>query len=469
LLHALTCRCERIGLEVRQARNFLTANNLIEKWMPDVICVDVNMPTGNGLQFCQSLADDPKTATVPIIVLTGQRDADTLQTCERLGAYYVPKRPDVWAELETVIQALISSARPTARPKSAGVRPRSLPANLIPPLPAIIHAESKPMSATKQVVVADDDPDLVDMLSQRLSSLGCSVVAAHNALDAINAIHRSMPDLVCLDVSMPSGSGLSVCEMMANDERLRQIPVIILTGRSDETTIRRCHDMLVFYVQKGKDVWSRIEPLVGELLHLDISHPGVDQKSALPADDRQPANGQPHNTVEPRDDLMDAVFAMLAADENSAAASTERQVGTAAVRSEQNPPWVLCIDDDADFSDAMKIRLEEHGVAVARAYSGMEGFCMVFSHPASAILLDYNMPNGQGDYILDRLKNNPVTKDIPVFVITGAKDKMLERRMMAMGAADFLHKPVDFKKLRDDLARYIDILATPAEAITASV
>ena len=67
-------------------------------------------------------------------------------------------------------------------------------------------------------------------LSQRFSSLGCSVIGANSALEAINAIHRIVPELVVLDVNMPSGSGLSVCEMMSTDERLRKIPVIVLTG-----------------------------------------------------------------------------------------------------------------------------------------------------------------------------------------------------------------------------------------------
>ena len=109
------------------------------------------------------------------------------------------------------------------------------------------------------------------MLSQRCASLGCSVIGVNNAFDAIDEIRRLRPDLVCLDVSMPSGDGLGVCEMMAGDERLRKIPVIIVTGRSDESTIRRCHDMLVYYVEKSADTWERVEPLVRELLHLDES------------------------------------------------------------------------------------------------------------------------------------------------------------------------------------------------------
>ena len=329
---------------------------------------------------------------------------------------------------------------------ATGIRPRKRPAHTIPPCPAEADAgqtneqrgDAGSKSAAPQVVVADDDNDLVQMLSQRLSALGCSVIGVNTTLDAVNVVHRKRPDLVILDVNMPTGSGLSVCEMMAADEQLRLIPAIVLTGCTDADTIRRCHEMLVFYVQKGADIWSRIDPLVRELLHLD------DAPLAESAADEPNENG-----AEP---LIDAVFAMLAADDEAAASAYGPTIET---------PWVLCIDDDADFVEALKIRFDEYGVEVARAASGMEGYRMAFSTPASAILLDYQMPNGQGDYILDRLKSNPVTQDIPVFMITGIKDKPLERRIAGLGAAGFFLKPVDFERLRRGLAEHIDALAKP--------
>lgn len=123
---------------------------------------------------------------------------------------------------------------------------------------------------SKRIVVADDDYDLVHFLAQRLASLGCDVIGAPSAIEAINVVHRILPDLVILDVNMPGGNGLSVCEMMATDPRFRTTPVIILTGRSDEVTIRRCHDMVAYYVEKGGSTWDRVRPLVRELLHLPL-------------------------------------------------------------------------------------------------------------------------------------------------------------------------------------------------------
>ena len=156
--------------------------------------------------------------------------------------------------------------------------------------------------------------------------------------------------------------------------------------------------------------------------------------------------------------LVDAVFAALCGgiientNEGDAVDSSCPADGLGDV------PWILCIDDDADFSDALRTRFEEHGVAVVRAFSGIEGYRMAFTSPARVILLDFHMPNGQGDYILSRLKENPVTKDIPVFILSGTKDRMLQRRLIAMGAVEFFEKPIDFKILRERLADYIDIL-----------
>jgi CheY-like chemotaxis protein len=319
------------------------------------------------------------------------------------------------------------------------------------------------MPNAKQIVVADDDEDILKLMTRRLSSLGCAVFGVDNALDAINLIHRITPDLVCLDVGMPSGNGLSICEMMASEERLRKIPAIVLTGRSDDSTIRRCHDMLVYYVQKSSDTWGRVEPLVRELLQIDSPAPVL---SPMPQPSCPTATPIAlTTTMDNRDDLLDAVFAALGAEckeqgSNRVCDDVSREATDA-----KDVPWILSIDDDVDFSDVLKIRLEQHGVAVRRAFNGMDGFRLAFTAPASAILLDYNMPNGQGDYILGRLKDNPVTVDIPVIIITGARDKVLERRMLAMGAAAFFEKPVSMDRLRDELAKHIDILDVAKDSL----
>lgn len=126
-----------------------------------------------------------------------------------------------------------------------------------------------------------------------------------------------------------------------------------------------------------------------------------------------------------------------------------------------DPPWVLHIEDDEEFSAAIKARLEAHGVAVVRAFHGVQGYTTAFLHPADAILLDCEMPGAEGDYVLRRLKENPLTQDIPVIVLTGRHDRALARRMMNLGAERYLTKPVEMDVLLAELSRHIDLL--PAE------
>jgi len=128
---------------------------------------------------------------------------------------------------------------------------------------------------SKTVLIADDDHDLTEALAVRCRELGVNPVIAHDARTAFTLICTSRPDVICLDVAMPSGSGLSVCEMLVHDEELSSIPVIMLTGRCDHTTIQRCHEMCAFYVLKSPDVWSRLKPILRELLNLESTEAEV--------------------------------------------------------------------------------------------------------------------------------------------------------------------------------------------------
>lgn len=118
----------------------------------------------------------------------------------------------------------------------------------------------------RSIVIADDDRELVGAIALRCRRHGLKVLCAHDAFTALSLVKSEAPDMVCLDVEMPAGNGLSVCEMLASDEECRSIPVAIMTGRTDPDTIIRCHNMCAYYIEKCPDLWSRLEPLLTELL-----------------------------------------------------------------------------------------------------------------------------------------------------------------------------------------------------------
>jgi len=123
----------------------------------------------------------------------------------------------------------------------------------------------------KSILIADDHATLVRVLTVRCRELGLLVKSASDAMYALTLIHKEPPDLVLMDVNMPAGNGLSVCEMLSSDRRLSTIPVIVLTGQTDEKTISRCQEIGVHYVAKSPDAWPQLKPLIQQLLGLPVS------------------------------------------------------------------------------------------------------------------------------------------------------------------------------------------------------
>jgi DNA-binding response OmpR family regulator len=83
-----------------------------------------------------------------------------------------------------------------------------------------------------RVVVADDEPDVRNLVTFKLTGAGFEVQAAAGGRRAIALIERSMPDLAILDVSMPDMSGLEVCRHLRATMRTQTLPVIMLTART---------------------------------------------------------------------------------------------------------------------------------------------------------------------------------------------------------------------------------------------
>jgi len=123
-----------------------------------------------------------------------------------------------------------------------------------------------------------------------------------------------------------------------------------------------------------------------------------------------------------------------------------------------SPPVVLHVEDDCDFSAALRYRLEAHGVAVVRAFNGDDGIRQAQKQKVDAILLDFDMPLLKGDEVLEALREDEQTKYLPVIAITGRQDERLKIRMQQVGASAHLTKPLKFEDLRKQLARFIDIL-----------
>lgn len=93
----------------------------------------------------------------------------------------------------------------------------------------------------RKILLADDDPDVVEVVSILLEDEGYEIVTAKDGAEALEKIKLESPDLVILDLLMPRVDGFAVFNMLRDPgyERWSKVPVIILTSVREEVSNRR--------------------------------------------------------------------------------------------------------------------------------------------------------------------------------------------------------------------------------------
>jgi CheY-like chemotaxis protein len=200
----------------------------------DVIVTDLHMDLGDGISFIRAVR---RRSQVPVIITSGFTGQYAGQM-HALGEVTVMPKPVDTAELMRTVR-------------------RYCPA---PPRNLQITGSFAP-----SILIADDDTALIYLLKAALGSLGAEITDAQDAISALLAVHESPPDLVILDVNMPAGNGLSVCEMLATDPGFADTPVIIFTGEGSHARVRAVA-MGAHYVQKGVDAIAEVARLASQLI-----------------------------------------------------------------------------------------------------------------------------------------------------------------------------------------------------------
>ncbi|MDD5408906.1 MAG: response regulator [Candidatus Omnitrophica bacterium] len=93
------------------------------------------------------------------------------------------------------------------------------------------------MDKTKLLII-DDEPGLVEMLTMRLEANDYQVISASDGREGLDRARNENPDLIILDLMLPEIDGYKVCRMLKTDERYKQIPVIFFTARVQASDIK---------------------------------------------------------------------------------------------------------------------------------------------------------------------------------------------------------------------------------------
>jgi CheY-like chemotaxis protein len=89
-----------------------------------------------------------------------------------------------------------------------------------------------------KILVAEDEPDIRDLIAFTLRFAGHDVVTAGNGAEALELAPQEQPDLILMDVRMPRMTGYEACQRMKADPAVQHIPVVFLSAKGQDAEIR---------------------------------------------------------------------------------------------------------------------------------------------------------------------------------------------------------------------------------------
>jgi two-component system cell cycle response regulator DivK len=133
----------------------------------------------------------------------------------------------------------------------------------LPPLEEKFSRPAKPIEPKFLILVVDDSADNVAMISLALQTQGYRVVTANNGEDAVTVAAHTMPNLILMDINLPSLDGLGATRRILDNEALREVPI---TAFGTEGFQRAAYDAGVSgYLTKPIDL-DRMHQLIARLL-----------------------------------------------------------------------------------------------------------------------------------------------------------------------------------------------------------
>lgn len=130
--------------------------------------------------------------------------------------------------------------------------------------------ENKP----RKVLIADDEPDILEILKYNLLNEGYEVITAKDGDEAVEKARRTLPDLIVLDVMMPKKTGVEVCQILRTQAQFKDTLIVFLTAVNDEgTQIKGLETGADDYISKPispKVFLSRVNALFRRLNKSDV-------------------------------------------------------------------------------------------------------------------------------------------------------------------------------------------------------
>ncbi|MGB6193849.1 MAG: response regulator, partial [Terracidiphilus sp.] len=356
------------GFKVLCSTTGAEALSLAQEYRPSAISLDVFLPDMLGWTVLNHLKQNPETRHIPVQMLT--LDEDRHHGLSR-GAFAFVTKPTSPEDLDAALMRIKD------------------------------YAESR----RRRLLVIEDNP--AEQLSTRelLGHEDIEIDVTDSGASALRLLAEREYDCAVLDLRLPDMTGFEVLGRLRENPRLRDLPVVVFTGREltpeEDAQLRTLARSVVL-----KDVESP-ERLLDEtalFLHRIVT-----------------------NLPPPKQQMLEKLHR-----------SDEALAGRK----------VLVVDDDVRNIFALSSVLERRGMTVLSAGTGKEAIETIESTPDLAIvLMDIMMPEMDGYETMQVIRQNPLLRRLPIIALTAKAMKGDRERCHEAGASEYLAKPVNTEQL----------------------
>jgi DNA-binding response OmpR family regulator len=200
----LTAEAAAWGVQMQVVASLTAARSHLASSVPEVILLDLSFPEEeDSLLLLQDITR--QFPQIPVIVFTGRDSLADRLAVSRLGARQFLHKP---ATTEQIFQA-------------------------------IAQVRTAPQRSTAKVLIIDDDPAILALLSSMLTPWGLETVTLNDPQQFWEVLVTTSPDLLLLDLEMPGVSGLELCQVVRQDAQRGDLPILVVTAHTDAQSLQQ--------------------------------------------------------------------------------------------------------------------------------------------------------------------------------------------------------------------------------------
>ncbi|HUB20433.1 MAG TPA: response regulator [Acidobacteriaceae bacterium] len=364
------------GFKVLAAMTGAEALALAREYNPSAISLDVFLPDMLGWTVLNHLKADSRTRHIPVQMLT--LDDDRRHGLSR-GAFAFVTKPTSTEGLEAALTRIRDFSQPRRR----------------------------------RLLVIEDNPAEQLSIRELLGHDDIDIDVVDSGASALEVLQESGYDCAVLDLRLPDMSGFEVLDQLRDNDRLKDLPVVVFTGRElSPEEDARLHMLARSVVVKDVESPERLLDETALFLHRVVAH--------LPPDKQR---------------MLDRLH------------QSDEALGGRKV---------LIVDDDVRNIFALSSVLERRGMTVLTAGTGREAIATIESTPDLAIvLMDIMMPEMDGYETMQVIRQNASLRRLPIIALTAKAMKGDREKCLEAGASEYLAKPVNTEQLLSALRMWL--------------